>query len=259
MSRRKAQQDDKEREGDRPPSLAMAAYRQLYRDITNGTLAPGRKLPVGELHATYGIGFSPMRDALNRLCAEGLVEKREQRGFFVADLNEDVFLQITNARLVLEETALRLSIAAGDVAWGESVILAFYHLSRAARDETSFVLTPEWSAAHREFHFALLAGCGNEWLLGFCRKLYEQSERYRARRRLLSTGLSPGTRSHLQVHEAIMKAALAHDADTASDLLVRHYKESFEIVMNADFELLDNPRRLVPRAASEPEGRRDAV
>jgi GntR family transcriptional regulator, carbon starvation induced regulator len=149
---------------EKPPSLAALAYAHLHTDITSGQLAPGQKLLVAELSATYGIGLSPLRDALNRLCADGLAVKREQKGFFVADLDEAEFLQITNARLVLEETLLRLSIANGDSRWEETIVLAFYRLAKAGANDGSnidFVLTPEWSFAHQEFHFALLAASSN--------------------------------------------------------------------------------------------------
>lgn len=234
----------------KPASLAALAYEQLYRDIMGGVLEPGRKLLVADLHAAYQIGLSPLRDALNRLCADGLVEKREQKGFFVSDLDEVELLEITNLRLVLEETALRLSILNGGADWEEKIVVAFYRLSKAGsvKGSTDFVLTPEWSTAHQEFHFALLDACGNEWLLNFCRKLYEQLTRYRARRRLISAS-SPPVRSNLvQEHKDILDACLARQADQASRLLIEHYKRSFELVVNTRFDLLDSPRRLVPVA-----------
>jgi GntR family transcriptional regulator, carbon starvation induced regulator len=244
---------------EKPPSLAALAYAHLYTDITSGNLAPGQKLLVAELSATYGIGLSPLRDALNRLCADGLAVKREQKGFFVADLDEAEFLQITNARLVLEETSLRLSIANGDSRWEETIVLAFYRLAKAGANDGSnidFVLTPEWSFAHQEFHFALLGASSNEWLLSFCKKLYEQTTRYRARRRMLSASRPPVYINLVQSHRDIMDACLARDADCAGELLVQHYKTSFELVMNARFELLNNPRRLVPLAGSGTADRR---
>ena len=233
--------------GVKPPSLAALAYEQVYGDIMGGKLAPGRKLLVAELHETYGIGLSPLRDALNRLCADGLVTKHEQKGFFVADLDEAELLEITNLRLVLEDTALRLSIIHGDTAWEERIVLAFYRLSKAAStDGAEYLLTPAWSAAHQEFHFALLEACGNEWLIGFCRKLYEQLTRYRARRRLISASSSPLRGTLVQEHRDILDACIARDADRASRLLIEHYQRSFELVANTRFQLLEQPLRLVP-------------
>ena len=233
----------------KPVSLAALAYEQLYRDIMAGVLEPGRKLLVADLHAAYRIGLSPLRDALNRLCADGLVEKREQKGFFVSDLDETELLEITNLRLVLEETALRLAIQNGDATWEELIVVAFYRLSKAgSTDGDKFLLTEAWSNAHQDFHFLLLSACGNEWLLNFCRRLYEQLTRYRARRRLISSSSTPLRSNLVQEHKEILDACLARDADEASRLLIEHYKRSFELVVNTKFQLLDKPRRLIPVA-----------
>lgn len=230
----------------KPSSIAAVAYDQLHADITNGRLAPGAKLLAAELSARYQVGLSPLRDALNRLCADGLVDKREQRGFFVAELDEAEFLEITNARLVLEEAALRLSIAQGDDRWEEAIVLAFHRLAKAGVGSGAALLTPEWSLHHQEFHFSLLAACGNEWLLGFCRRLYEQTTRFRARKRMISAGSPiPPQKNAVKAHRIIMERALARDADGASALLAEHYQKSFELVMGARYRLLDNPRRLV--------------
>jgi GntR family transcriptional regulator, carbon starvation induced regulator len=154
---------------------------------------------------------------------------------------------------VVEEAALRLSIADGGEQWEEGIVLAFHRLSKVGASGGRFVLTPEWSQAHQEFHYNLLAACGNEWLLGFCRKLYEQSTRYRARRRLLSAGTaSPELRNIVKAHRSIMDATLARDADQAAGLLVQHYRLSFELVTGAKYELLAEPHRLVPSAPGRP-------
>lgn len=239
----------------KPASLAALAYDQLYNDIMAGVLEPGRKLLVADLHATYRIGLSPLRDALNRLCADGLVVKREQKGFCVADLDERELLDITNLRLVLEETALRLSILNGDADWEERIVVAFYRLSKAGSSEgDNFALTPAWSKAHQDFHFALLSACGNDWMISTCRKLYDQLIRYRARRRLISASNWPLRTNLVQEHKDILDACLARDADKAGQLLVEHYKRSFELVVNMRFELLENPRRLIAMAPPEPAG-----
>lgn len=252
----------------KPPSLAAQAYKQVYDDIMNGRLEPGRKLLVADLHAAYDIGLSPLRDALNRLCADGLVRKHEQKGFYVSDLDEAELLEITNLRLVLEETALRLSIINGDLAWEERILIAFHHLSRAAStDGTEYLFTDAWSAAHQEFHFALLEACRNEWLISFCRKLYEQLIRYRARRRLISASSSPLRSTLVQEHKDILEACLARNADEACRLLVEHYRRSFELVVNTRFLVLDNPLRLEavktkndePAPSPEPENSHSAV
>jgi len=232
-------------------SLSQAAYEQLRQDLINGTLAPGNKLMIAELRARYGLGAMPIREALNRLSSERLVEKHEQRGFSVPPLDGDGFIEIQSARLVIETAALRLSIAARSAAWEDRLVLAFHHLSKAfpkaGKDDESpeRLLSDGWSASHRTFHFELISACENSWLLTFAHQLYEQSSRYRTRTRQI-TSLRPPVRANLVgEHYDIMEAAIAGDADTAVDRLVEHYRHSVEIALDTAITLKTSPLRLV--------------
>jgi GntR family carbon starvation induced transcriptional regulator len=230
----------------RSATKALTAYERLRGDVTQGVLVPGMKLRVAELHARYQIGLSPLREALSRLCSDGLVVKRERQGFYVSDLDEKEFMQITNTRLVLEETALRLSFANGGERWEETILLAFHRLSKAGeRGGDDYMLQPDWARFHQEFHAALLAACDNEWLLKFSTRLYEQSARYRLRRRELSAGQAPLRRDLVQEHRDILDACLAHKIDAAVALLIDHYKTSMEIVLGVSVKVLDGPTRFV--------------
>lgn len=122
-----------------------------------------------------------MREALNRLTADGLVEQRDQRGFAVAAVSPADLVEITNTRCWLEEIALRKSMASGDARWEEELVLAFHRLSKTPRSLQAdrFEANPEWEQRHRAFHRALIGGCGSRWLIGFCEQLADQLYRYR--------------------------------------------------------------------------------
>lgn len=234
-----------------PTSLSQAAYEQLRQDLVNGTLAPGHKLMIAELQERYGLGAMPIREALNRLSSERLVEKQEQRGFAVPPLDGDAFIEIQSARLVVEIAALRLSIAARSPAWEDRLVLAFHHLSKAFPKSESddgrpdWILSESWSASHRTFHFDLISGCENSWLLAFAHQLYEHSSRYRARTRQITSLRPPVRKDLLQEHRDIMEAAIAGDAETAVERLVEHYRLSVEIALDTPIILKTDPLRLV--------------
>ena len=227
-------------------TLALTAYERLRRDVTDGALAPGMKLRVAELHDRYQIGLSPLREALSRLCSDGLVIKRERQGFYVSELDENEFMQITNTRLVLEETALRLSFCHGGERWEEAILLAFHRLSKAGEGGgDDYMLQPDWARFHQEFHAALLSACDNEWLLSFSARLYEQSARYRLLRRLHSAGHPSLRRDLVKEHRDILDACLSRNVDAAVALLIDHYKKSMEIVLGISLKVLTNPKRFV--------------
>ena len=65
------------------------AYQRLHADILWGRALPGSPLRFTELQLRYGVGVSPLREALSRLVSEGLVTTEGQRGFRVARVSAD--------------------------------------------------------------------------------------------------------------------------------------------------------------------------
>ena len=194
-------------------TLASSVYDRLRGDILCGALPPDEKLRTEALRERYGVGNSPIREALNRLSADGLVTREDQKGFRVAAASRDDLIELAKTRCWLEAIALSESIENGGDEWEESVVLQFHRLSRVRRSssEETYVVNPEWEARHRAFHMALLSACGSRWLLQYCAQLNDQADRYRQ----LAIVVSYPKRNELVEHEAIMKAATDRDADEA--------------------------------------------
>jgi DNA-binding GntR family transcriptional regulator len=205
------------------PSLTTQVHRRLRDDLLRGVLAPGSKLKVQALAESYGAGASPVREALSSLAAEGLVERLDSRGFRAAPASLPDFDELVRARCWLEEVVLRESIAAGDLAWEEALVLARWRLKRLARAD------PPWEGAHAAFHQALLAACPSPTLRAMAEQLRERAERYRAIARSVAY---PG-RDVGAEHEAIADAALARDIPRAVALLQEHYRSTAGFLRDA--------------------------
>ncbi|MFN4192858.1 MAG: FCD domain-containing protein [Tabrizicola sp.] len=173
---------------------------------------------LADLSERYGMGFSPLREALNRLQAERLVTAESLRGFRVSSRSLAEFEDALNARLLIETEALRLSIALGDDAWEASVVAALYALRRQAGRGDGDV--EELNTRHHAFHRALLAACGSVWLMDFFERLYAATERYRIP---ALTASGPQKRDIDAEHGAIADAVLARDTVLAEQLLRDHY------------------------------------
>lgn len=209
-----------------PTTLASAVYERLRRDILVGRLAPGEKLRIDALRTAYDVGASPLREALNRLSAEGLVVQEDQRGFRVPPVSLEDLKELTRTRCWLNEVALRESIARGDTAWEERVVLTHHHLARTPvyAGETA-KLDSEWERRHRAFHAALISACGSRWITAYCESLFDQADRYR----YLSV-YAHEHRDFVGEHRAIMEAALARNTELAIRLLVQHVSKTAELV-----------------------------
>ncbi len=227
-------------------SRSSEAYDLMREDLINGTLIPGTKLIITDLQERYGIGAMPLREALNRLSAEQFVEKHDQKGFSVPPLNAEVFLEIQNARIVVESAALRESVATHAPEWEDRLVLAFHHLAKAARGGPDYLLSDAWSMAHARFHHELISGCKNSWLQTFASQLFQQSSRYRSRRRQIDSQTS-GHQSLVDEHFRIMDPAIKGDAETAVSQLIDHYQRSVEIVLKEKVDLSLSPLRFCRR------------
>lgn len=227
------------------------AYDRLHQDLIDGTLTPGTKLAIAELQLRYGLGAMPIREALNRLSAEQFVLQHDQRGFSVPPLAEELFLEIQNARIVVETAALRETLSNIDPGWEDRMVLAYHHLAKAFATGPDYMLTAAWAEAHVAFHRALISGCQNHWLLNIASQLYEQSSRYRTRRRQIGASNAPMRENLLEEHQQIMQAAIEGDVECAVSRLIEHYRRSVETVLAAPVELC--PDHLRFRRGDQPE------
>ena len=97
-----------------PVTLTASAYMQVRRDILSTELAPGNRLTIQSLQKRYGIGPTPLREALARLAADGFVLGEDNRGFRVPPMSLAALRDITDQRKLIECQGLRKSIESGD-------------------------------------------------------------------------------------------------------------------------------------------------
>ncbi len=90
-------------------SVVDRAYERIRELVLSGEIAPGAKLGQVELAERLGISRTPVREALRRLSAEGLVEPLPNRGFAAADLGLDAVLRRLEVRAILEPGIARLA------------------------------------------------------------------------------------------------------------------------------------------------------
>lgn len=200
-------------------TAAAQAYAKLRDDILRGVLAPLKRLRLNDISARYGCGAIPMREALNRLAAEDLVIHAEQRGFAVAPMSAQALRDLARARSLLAEVAVREAVLNGDAAWEERVLVSYHRLSKIARSD------PGFEPMHREFHSALVSGCGSQWIVTLSERLFNHAERYRN----LSRRLQAASRE--DEHKRIVEAALARRVDEAVALSKRHVEITAEIIL----------------------------
>jgi len=212
-------------------SLAVDVFEQLRSDILDRRVSPGERLKPVELGERFGVSVSVMREALGLLAGHSLVRIERNRGFHVTTLSAKALIDLTEARKINEGSALRRSVARGNVTWESEVLAAHHRLSSQPMylpgDPPS--RNEEWAAAHIAFHHKLIDACGNAVLLDICDRLSDAAELYRA----WSGGGEPD-RDVPAEHRGLMEAALAHDADLAVELFEAHVDRTASILLDPD-------------------------
>lgn len=214
-----------------PKSRSEHAWQTLRSAILAGRFEPGAPLKFSELQEMCGVSVSPVREALARLVAAGLVEGEHNRGYRAASLTVAELDDLVRTRGQLEGLALTRAIEIGDAHWEGRAISALHVIERMPRRQRD---NPElhdedWEMHHAAFHRALISACDSPLLLQICQTLYDRADRYRR----FSLTVETAQRDVAAEHRAILDATLGRDAVRATTLLTAHYDSTASYVRAA--------------------------
>ncbi|MHB1416525.1 MAG: GntR family transcriptional regulator, partial [Chloroflexota bacterium] len=154
-------------------SLTDKVYSLLKARILGQALLPGQKVDVDGLAADLGISRTPVKDALNRLAADGLVNVLARRGTFVARFELDDLLELLDVRLALESYAARLGAVRADGAQLQAMSELVHSLATDfTEDQTVHADFDEFQARDRRFHLLTVTVAANRRLAEFCQSLH---------------------------------------------------------------------------------------
>jgi len=220
-------------------TLADAAYLTLRREILVGTRLPGAPLRLEALKQELSMGFSPLREAMMRLRSEGLVESLGQRGFCVALATPEQFDDLMSSRVRIEALLLEDAIRCGDDDWEATILGDFHRLSK--RDHTNpatGLISEDWDAAHRAFHFSLVMASESVCLKGFWQSLFDQGQRYRQ----ITVTRGSMLRDDRAEHQRLMDAVMRRDLPAALEASREHIENTQTLVRRLMFDAARNSR-----------------
>jgi len=201
--------------------LKDAAYEALYNAIANLDLAPGQAISENMLVAELGVSKTPIRAALGRLEAEGLVETVPFKGTFVCPVDDDDVHDLIDLRIVLEVAAVNAACErASDDQVSELMVVA----RRAGLEEAG----GSHGSALREigdFHERLVQMSGNGRLVSAFGALTGPLKRIRA----LSGAQPDSIGESSEEHAAIVEAIADHDAERAGTLVRNHLQRVLDL------------------------------
>lgn len=193
-------------------TLAEKAYETLHAAIISGALRPGARLPIEELAEHLQMSPMPIREAVRRLDAAGLVENVPHRGARVRELSVIDLAEVYEVRLALETLAIRRAAARLTGAQAAHARQSLEELENMADDASVGT-----SMAHAKFHFAFYDAAESAWLLRLIRPAWQVSERY-----ALEWPQVRRLEARADEHREILAACEAHNPDRAAEALHDH-------------------------------------
>jgi DNA-binding GntR family transcriptional regulator len=203
------------------PAVALTknayAYEEMRRRILSGENPQGSVLSQAQLAQEIGVSTTPLREALRRLAAEGLVQLESHRDARVASLTAEEARDLYVIRENLDPLAAGLAAQSrtpADIANIQATLEQLTPLNDAA-DLAAMTL-------HRQFHRAIYTASHNPLLIGILEGLWDKADRYR-QIGLQSQKDSENDRIRVQEeHTQIADAVIAGDAVRAREIMQRH-------------------------------------
>lgn len=201
-------------------SKADVAYAELRRLILNGGLPAGSRLAQYELAEQWRMSITPLREAIRRLCGEGLIEIDNHKDARVSAIGADEARQLFEVRVALEPAAVAL---AAERRTDEDIA--------AMKDALTHLVpvTRQWGeeglCAHSAFHRTLYVASHNDVMIRTLDDLWAKSDRYRRLGLMLPAGDEPRIIDYNQHHQ-MLELVVDQDVAAAHALAKLHIENS---------------------------------
>ena len=205
------------RRGATTPDLIAETLRE---EILRGAVAPGQALRQEELAGRFGVSRLPVRDALLRLEAQGLVHVYPNRGAFVISLSADEVTEIYEIRVLLEGDMIERAVPRMTSEHWRRIDAAHAEATRTAGG-------PEWVDGDWKFHRALYEASDRPRQLAMIEQLRSTVARYSSAYDALPTR----TPEWLADHDAILEACRARAAVAAKQRVVLHLRRALALAL----------------------------
>lgn len=209
--------------------LSQKVYQVLKKEIVRGILEPGSRLSENKLAKEMHVSRTPIREAIRKLTAEGLVKTSPNKRMTVSKVSLVDMKEVLLVRGALE--GLAASIAAKRISSQEidklEKIVTQMSLYATKKHLSSYCEVDD------KFHDLILDVCGNKWII----KVRENLSNFIYRYRVMSLSVPERIKCSLEEHRAIMESLKKHDSEEANKLSQIHMENTIvNILKNVELE-----------------------
>jgi len=221
-------------------TLTEQAYRGLRQKLATGALRAGQRIVNRTISKELNVSQTPLREAINRLVSEGVVEYVPGAGAFVRKVTLQDLLQLYDLREHLEPFAADMAarhVTDGELLEMQAICDDWLRIARQIRQSGRSTATVEemarWNDNEERFHGLVLAASRNRWLVSVVGNLRMLSMAFAIQRQnpqLLSLrGAAITWGEHLRIVRALRK----RNGEAASRMSVQHIRNGRAYVVKA--------------------------
>ncbi len=206
--------------------LCDSVYTTLRAELMNGAVPLYQRITEPKVAARFRMSRTPVREALARLCADGLLQ-RQEFGFSPVRPSIPLIRDLYELRITLELAGIQRAITNPGVAHDREILLAEMQRWKALRADPP-VQEPGFVVVDEQFHVALLTAAGNGELVRTLESVNARIRHVRMYDFMVNNRIEVTIAEHLEILDAVLAGGL----DQARDLLHRHIGESLDVVLD---------------------------
>ncbi len=199
---------------------------ELMNDIAAGALAPGERLDEATLTHRFGVSRTPVREALSRLVAQGVLVPGEKRGVRVASYTREELAQVFETMHEIEAACAR--IASQRLTLLSRVEIEMAQAACVAAAETG--VREEYQRANEDLHQAIYRATGNPYMAELASEFRRRTGPFRAKKFATKEDLVASAKSH----EKLIASIFSEDSAEAADGMRAHMAASFRQTLAAN-------------------------
>ena len=205
-------------------SISLSIEEALRSDIASGQIGTSERLDETKLAERFDVSRTPVREALNRLVAQGILVSNGRRGVWVAEYTREELAHMFEAMQEIE--ALCAGIAAKRLTFlARSNIESAQSLCMAAAEANDF---SGFLRANEAFHMAIYKATENPFVYDLAAGFRQRTGPFRARKLSSSEDLMASAKSH----EPIIKHIFSTDSAAAASHMSEHMKDTFMSILS---------------------------
>jgi DNA-binding GntR family transcriptional regulator len=198
----------------------------LLDDIAAGLVQPGERLDETKLAERFGVSRTPVREALSRLTAQGVLVTGERRGVRVAEYSREELAQMFEAMQEIESVCARLANQRLTLLARAEIENAQSECEKAASENDRLA----YIKANEKLHMSIYRATGNPYICELASDFRRKTGPFRAKKLATEADLVASVESHVELLATIFSG----DSQVAVDGMRKHMTESFMRVLAAN-------------------------